>query len=313
MQRAKTTFLSMLFSLAILPLPAAQAQTFTVLHGFTGQQDGGNPLARLILDGAGNLYGTTYIGGNMTPFTCNSQGCGIVFKMTRRNSAWVLTPLNTFNFYDGAGPIGPVTFGPDGLLYGSSSEGGNGNCFQGLFEGCGVVYSLQPPATACHTTVCSWTENLLYQFATLEDGFYPEGSLVFDQAGNLYGTTAYGGSEGCSGDGCGTVFELSRSGAGWVKTTIAAYNNGGPEGLFSGLIIGRAGNLYGSSDEGGSANYGTVYELTRSGSGWTTTIIHSFTGSDDGSEADGGLVMDQAGQSLRDDRRRRRLEWRHRV
>ena len=295
MHHVKTAILSMLCWLVILPLSAAQAQTYTVLHAFTGHQDGANPLAGLILDGAGNLYGTTYGGGNMMLDTCNSAGCGIVFKMTRRNSAWVLTPLNTFNLYNGAGSLGPVLFGPDSLLYGSTSGGGNGNCFQGPFEGCGVVYSLQPPATACHTTVCSWTENLIYQFATLEDGFYPGGNLVFDQAGNLYGTTEYGGTGGCFGDGCGTVFELTRSGSGWVKTTIGDYNNGGPEGLFSGLIIDRAGNLYGSSDEGGSANYGTVYELTRSGSGWTTTIIHSFTSVGTGAYADGGLVMDQAG------------------
>jgi hypothetical protein len=197
MYRAQAGFLSILFRLAILPLSAAQAQSFSVLHGFTGQQDGANPYGGLIFDGAGNLYGTTYAGGNMRLFTCNSGGCGIVFKMTRRNSAWVLSPLNTFNLYDGAGALGPVIFGPGGLLYGSLSQGGNGNCYEGAFYACGVVYTLQPPATACHTALRSWTENLIYQFPTLEDGFYAAGNLVFDQAGNLYGTTEYGGTGGC--------------------------------------------------------------------------------------------------------------------
>jgi uncharacterized repeat protein (TIGR03803 family) len=88
---------------------------------------------------------------------------------------------------------------------------------------------------------------------------------------------------------------LTRSGSGWVKTTIGDYNNGGPEGLYSGLIIDHAGNLYGTSDRGGAGNMGTVYELTPSGSGWTTTILHSFFNNGDGAQADGGLVMDNAG------------------
>jgi len=159
----------------------------------------------------------------------------------------------------------------------------------------GLVYTLQPSATACTTALCAWTETLIYQFATLEDGFYPAGNMVFDAAGNVYGTTEYGGEGGCFGDGCGTVFELTRSGSGWVKTTIGDYNNGDPEGLFSGLIMDRAGNLYGTSDSGGDGNMGTVFELTRSGSGWTTTILHSFLNNGDGARADGGLVMDNAG------------------
>src|SRR5579863_6142921 len=181
MHGAKAGFLSLLFSLAILPLSAAQAQTFTVLHAFTGQQDGSEPAAGLTLDAAGNLYGTAIAGGNDTLETCNFGGCGVVFKMTRRNSAWVLNPLNTFNVTDGYGLLAPVTFGPGGLLYGSTTQGGILNCSNLGYPGCGVVYSLQPNATACHTALCSWTENLLHQFSNLQtDGYYPAGNLAFD-------------------------------------------------------------------------------------------------------------------------------------
>jgi uncharacterized repeat protein (TIGR03803 family) len=301
MHRAKAGFLSILFSLAILPLSAAQAQTFTVLHGFTGQQDGSAPAASLTLDAAGNLYGTAYAGGKNTLYTCHYTGCGIVFKMSRRNSAWVLSPLNTFNVTDGLGPVAPVVFGPGDLLYGSTSEGGVLNCSNLGYPGCGVVYTLQPSATACRSVLCSWTENLIHQFSNLQtDGYYPAGNLAFDQAGNVYGTTAFGGERGdCLGYGCGTVFQLTRSGSGWVKTTLADYNfyDGDPSILYSGVIIDHAGNLYGTSESGGMNNggQGTVYELTYSGSGWTTTILHNFSENGDGFAPVGGLIMDSAG------------------
>ena len=300
MRRSKAGFFSLLFWLAILPLAAAQGQSFTVLHAFTGQQDGSAPAASLTLDAGGNLYGTTYSGGNNTLFTCHFTGCGIVFKMSRRNSAWILTPLNTFNVTGGLGPEGPVIFGPGGLLYGSTTEGGSDNCNNLGMPGCGVVYSLQPGASACQTALCSWTENVIHQFSNLQtDGFYPAGNLVFDRAGNLYGTTAYGGEGACDPIGCGTVFQLTRSGSGWTKTTIADYNfeNGDPSYLVSGVIIDRTGNLYGTSNSGGTNNggQGTVFELTHSGSGWTTTILHNFSINGDGFGPVGGLVMDNAG------------------
>ena len=298
MHRAKAAFLSILFALAILPLAATQAQTFTVLHSFTGQQDGSGPDAGLTLDAAGNLYGTAYAGGNNTLYTCHFTGCGVVFKLSRRHSTWVLSPLNTFNVINGIGPVAPVVFGPGGLLYGSTSQGGVQDCSNLGYPGCGVVYTLQPSATACTTALCSWTESLIHQFSNLQtDGYYPAGSLAFDQAGNVYGATAFGGERGdCLGYGCGTVFQLTRSGSGWVKTTLADYNfyDGDPSILYSGLIIDRAGNLYGSSEEGGSQGNGTVFELSRSGSGWTTTILHNFSFGGEGQPI-GGLVMDNAG------------------
>jgi len=299
MHRAHAGLLSILFALAILPLSAAQAQTFTVLHSFTGQQDGNGPEANLTLDAAGNLYGTTYGGGDNTLNACYHTGCGVVFKLSRHNSAWVLSPLNTFNSTDGVGPLSPVIFGPGGLLYGTASEGGNGYCPVLNDDGCGVVYTLQPQATACHTALCSWTETLIHQFSSVQqDGFYPDGDLAFDQAGNLYGATEFGGNRGdCLGFGCGTVFQLSRSGSGWVKKTLADfdYTDGDPSIVSSGVIIDRAGNLYGTSQEGGgSGGDGTVFEVSPHGSLWATTILHTFAYGGEGGPV-AGVVMDNAG------------------
>src|SRR5579871_505782 len=287
----------LLLWLVTLSLGAAQAQTFTVIHSFTGNQDGAQPYASLTLD-SGNLYGTATAGGNRGQQTqCSLFGCGNVFKLTRHNSSWTLNPLYIFlGGSDGAAPAGPVSFGPGGLLYGTTFAGGMINSCNFSYAGCGVVFTLRPPATTCRSVLCPWTENVIYQFVDEEDGFAPEGSLAFDQAGNVYGTTAFGGSGGC-GEGCGTVFQLTRSGSGWAKTTIADYmfGNGDPNALFGSLISDAAGNLYGTSYYGGAHNLGSVYEVTRSGSNWTTTVLHSFTDLATGAYAYGGLVMDSAG------------------
>ena len=172
----------------ILIAHPVQAQTFSVLHGFTGQQDGGKPDAGVALDAAGNLYGTTTFGGDIHLYGCENIGCGTVFKMTHRNSGWVLTPLHAFtDMGDGAAPDAPVSFGPGGLLYGSTGLGGNGGC-EYEFSGCGVVFTLQPHQTACTTPLCFWIENPIHQFSSMSDGLYPQGNLLFDQAGNVYGT-----------------------------------------------------------------------------------------------------------------------------
>ena len=287
----------LLLWLVTLSLGAAQAQTFTVIHSFTGNQDGAQPYASLTLD-SGNLYGTATAGGNRSQQTqCSLFGCGNVFRLTRHNSGWTLNPLYIFlGESDGAAPAGPVSFGPSGLLYGTTFAGGaiNSDCTIS-YAGCGVVFTLRPPATTCRSVLCPWTENVIYQFVDMADGFAPEGSLAFDQAGNVYGTTNAGGIGGC-GAGCGTVFQLTRSGSGWAKTTIAQYQfgNGGPI-LPYGLIIDSAGYLYGTSYYGGAEELGSVYEVTRSGSNWTTTVLHSFTDLATGAYAYGGLVMDSAG------------------
>jgi len=182
------TALAIVAGLALLLAPAATSQTFQVIHNFTGG-DGEHPYAGLTMDAGGKLYGTTAEGGR--------YGYGTVFQLTHKTSGWVLNVL--YNFQggsDGELPTARVVFGPDGVLYGTTFQGGNLNCGNGNELGCGVVFSLQPPATYCKTALCPWTKMTPHAFAgTAEsfDGQNPVGDLTFDSAGNIYGVTNMGG------------------------------------------------------------------------------------------------------------------------
>ena len=282
----------------VLLLPGAQAQTYQVIHDFTDEQDGATPLVGLTMDRSGNLYGTAssggYFGGN-----CYSAGCGTVFKLAPRGSGWVFTPLYLFQGTDdGQMPYARVVFGPDGRLYGSTDEGGN-PCYG---AGCGTVFSLAPPAPACKSVLCPWTETVLYRFSG-PDGAHPQGDLIFDRAGNIYGTTVAGGNTSCSGGiggTCGTVFKLTPSNGGWTESVAYAFtgDNDGfePRG---GVILDGAGNLYGTTAQGGPPQggglpNGTVFELTPSGSGWSKSILFTFELYGDG-VGPVGLVFDGSG------------------
>ena len=227
---------------------------------------------------------------------CFDEGCGVVFKMTRVGSGWIETPVYSFgSLPDGQGPESRVIFGPDGALYGTTYQGGANAC-------CGTVFKLQPPAHSCASVSCPWRETILYSFTSLADGAYPVGDLVFDRSGNLYGTTAGGGTGSCQ-VGCGTVFELSPNGNGaWTKTTLHSFQGGAGDGASpdSALLIDSAGNLYGTTAVGGSyycyskPTCGTVFEMSPSGSGWTETVLHVFTDGPDGGNP-AGLVFDSEG------------------
>ncbi len=119
------------------------------------------------------------------------SGYGTVFKLKQYNSNWILTPLYNFTGYDGANPYAGITFGPDGSLFGTTNSGGSG---QGCGFGCGVVYNLQPPPTRPATPLSPWNETVLHRFYEFTDGDYPYSPVVFDQAGNMYGTTLVGGT-----------------------------------------------------------------------------------------------------------------------
>ncbi|MGA2370464.1 MAG: choice-of-anchor tandem repeat GloVer-containing protein [Candidatus Korobacteraceae bacterium] len=271
-------------TLLIVIATQAQAQTFSVLHTFTGGGDGANPYASLVMGGEGRFYGTT--GG----------GYGSVFKLARSGSGWVLSPVYDFSYPVNSGDVlyGPVTFGPDGNLYGTTLDGGQGDCNEG--SGCGTVFKLQPPASVCKSFLCPWTETVLYRFQGPPDGGNPYSGVVFDQAGNIYGTTAYGGNGGCDfGAGCGAVYKLTPSGNGWTESIIHNFVAGTDGQLpAGGLIFDRAGNLYGTTVNGGTAGKGIIYQLTPSGSGWTETILHTFLGSDGAVPYD-TLISDQEG------------------
>jgi uncharacterized repeat protein (TIGR03803 family) len=263
--------------LALVTTPIAQAQSFKVIYPFTGGLDGANPFAGLTMDKAGSLYGTTYDG---------SAGYGTVFKLKHTGSSWVLSPLYSFQGRnDGANPQARVVFGPNGSLYGTTSTGGKN------FSG--TVFKLAVPPSACKTALCPWFETVLYRFTGGDDGANPQyGDLVFDQAGNVYGTTVNGGS-----NNVGTVYELTPSGGSWVESVIHAFNFNGNDGNrpFSGVILDKAGNLYGTTSSGGPNGFGTVFQLTPSGSGWTENILYSFQAQADGMAPEGGLILDAAG------------------
>ena len=271
---------------ALVLAAAAQGQTFTTLHAFTGGADGSTPYAGLSMDRAGNLYGTASYGGNKGG-ACGG-GCGTVFRMVPKGSSWVFYPLYAFSGADGDAPQARVIIGPDGNLYGTTSYGGAYSK--------GVVFRLQPPAVVCKAFLCPWRETVLYSFAGGSDGANPEfGDLTLDLAGNIYGTTPNGGSAACTG-GCGVVYELSPSNGGWTEKILYSFQ-GGQDGAYpyAGVVFDNAGNLYGTTFLGGAQYDGTVYELTPSGSGWTESVLYSFGGGQDGFEVYSGVILDSAG------------------
>ena len=276
-----TLALIAIFMMSTFAANTAQAQTFTVLHEFTGGLDGANPSAGLTLAPTGRLFGTS---SGSTPDTS-----GAAFTVTDSQSNWLLNPLYRFvQFGHGLYPNTRLIFGPDGSIYGTTWKGGAGAC---AGQGCGVVFKLQPPATlACRLAFCPWTETVLYTFAGGADGSLP-GPLTFDAAGNIYGNTYYGGTADCQ---CGTVYELKFSGGHWSKTILHSFSvsdGADPDGP---VVLDRAGNLYGTAITGGSSNTGVVYELSPSGESWTETILHNFQGSE-GYYPNGGLIADSSG------------------
>ncbi len=276
--------LALAFALAIFVSRPAQAQAFTVIHQFTGGQDGAHPYAGVTLDAAGNLYGTANVGGDLT---CNApHGCGTVYELKHKGSGFIFNPLYSFGVGpDGGIPSAPVVFGPDGALYSTTSYGG--------INGKGTVFKLRPSPTACITALCPWSENVLYSVkgGANGDGSNPIG-LLFDQAGNIYGATSGGGAYGY-----GIAYELTSSGSGWTESVLYTFG-GASDGSLpyrSVMIFDNAGNLYGTTALGGSSNYGTVFQLTPSGSGWTEKVIYSFQDGSDGGYPYAGLIFDQSG------------------
>ncbi|MGC9945735.1 MAG: choice-of-anchor tandem repeat GloVer-containing protein [Bryobacteraceae bacterium] len=261
-----TLALACVLGLAATLIPGAQAQTFSVFHSFTGTGDGANPLSGLVTDGTGNLYGTGSYGGGSSN--------GVVFKLT---AAGVVTVLHNFNGgSDGANPEGVLILDKAGNLYGTTTAGGA--------SGAGTVFKVTGAGQ----------ESVLYSFSGAADGAIPEAGLARDPAGNLYGTTTGGGASGN-----GTVFKLSppkQKGAAWTEQVLYSFGTGSDGAIpVGGVTFDSAGNLYGTTSAGGPSGYGTVFQLTRSGSGWTENILHDFGNGDDGSVPYAGLISDKAG------------------
>ena len=264
--------------------------TETVLHEFGafGTDDGSEPFSTLAFDSAGNLYGTTNLGGGGVGGTFCLNGCGTVFKLTpNADGTWTEGVIHSFpgsaGSTDGQNPHGVVVFDSKGNLWGTTQNGGNMEaCLQFIdVTGCGTVFELTPQADG------TWTESFLFQFDGEPTGFNPWDGMVIDKAGNLYGMTTNGGG------GNGAVFKLTPQAQGGVKETIVhafavcgttCPDGGNPE---NGITIDTAGNLYGTTDLGGGGGSatgdGTVFKLTRNANGtFTEHILHRFTGGSDG-------------------------------
>jgi uncharacterized repeat protein (TIGR03803 family) len=186
--------------------------------------------------------------------------------------------------FDGADPASQLVFDSAGNAYGTTVTGGASDC--------GTVFKLTPTGGG------QWHQSVLHSFNCFDEGKNPYGGVTLDASGNLYGTTVAGGSGGfCSGDGCGVVFELAFSGGVWSETVL--YNFGDlPDaaGPGSAVVFDRAGNLYGTSPDGGQFAAGTVYRLSFANGHWSETILHDFTGGDDGALGSlGALFLDRSG------------------
>ena len=287
-----------------------------VLYSFQGgANDGASPAGAVVFDKAGNLYGATTDGGG----ECPPAQCGIVFQLAppvKKGDPWTEIVLHTFKGNgsdDGNTPAGSVILDSAGNLYGTTGYGGTGNCvLLGTKVGCGTVYKLSPPTQKDG----AWTETVLYSFPTSKQGYLPNGNLVFDGAGNLYGATMFGGGYGTSCDPyyqyCGAVFELSpptKKGGKWTEKVLHGFkgmkagsslgDGANPNG---GLVLDSEGVVYGTTYTGGfqcphdsGQGCGTVFRLappTRKGAGWTETILHRFKSSPDGGGPAAGVIFD---------------------
>ena len=249
----------------------------SVLHSFTGGADGGIPLAGLVFDGHGNLYGTTWEGNYYTNF-CYA-GCGVVFELTPGSNGWTESVLHSFqDKWDGSSSwAAPLIFDNAGNLYGEAWNGGK--------YGYGNAFKLTPNGDG------TWTEDVLHQFQGGKDGAEPQGGLIFDAAGQLYGVTRNYWS------GSGIVFDLTPNSDGtWTKHTLHQFT-GGKDGAnpFAGLTSDQAGDLYGTAIYGGAYGYGVVFKLTPAPTGgWTYRALHAFKDAP-GAHPQGNFAVDGAG------------------
>lgn len=263
-----------ILGISVLALTGTASASEKVLINFSGA-NGINPYGGLISDASGNLYGTTVGGGKHAE--------GTVFELVARaGGGWSYKLLHAFNSngVDGILPYTRLVFDSFGNLYGTTNNGGSNNV--------GTVFELSP------TTSGPWKEKVLYSFLDNQvDGTYPYGGLIFDSAGNLYGTTAGGGSSSS-----GTAYELMPgTGGQWTETVLHSFQFTDGTGPYAGLVFDAIGNLYGAASSGGTYGYGTVFELTPQGIGqWNLTVLFDFNGQNATGDAPYGTpVFDNVG------------------
>jgi uncharacterized repeat protein (TIGR03803 family) len=284
-----------------------------VLHMFEGhsKNDGSTPEGSVILDGAGNLYGTTAYGGSGPCVLLGTPvGCGTVYEMSppqTKGGPWIEATLYSFQGgKDGYVPWGDLVFDGAGNLYGATYFGGSkGTTCNSLYQYCGTVFEMSPPKYKDG----KWTEKVLYSFKGVRagkqvgDGANPNGGLVLDAKGAIYGTTFIGGFN-CphnSGQGCGTVFKLTpptEKGRAWKEEVLDRFNpgnSGAAEPAF-GVIFDKGAKLYGTTLGGGNSGSGTIFQLApRSNGKWIERVLYRFRDGNDGSEPRAGVVFDAKG------------------
>ena len=296
------------------PAPGGTQWTETVLHYFNhlyhSSDDGAYPSGGLIMDDSGTLYGTTDLGGSMD----DVFGFGTVFKLTPLDAGkttWQETVVYRFtSVADGQNPMSTLTLDATGALYGTTLYGGTGACVDYFSNviGCGTVFSLTPPGPGQTT----WTKTTLHSFTAGADGSVPQGKLLRDASGAVYGTTLVGGGGACTDTlsnvvGCGIVYNLTPPAPGqtdWTESILYTFT--GPDGAFpqGGLFMDVAGALFGTASGGGPnsdpvlGGYGLVYKLAPPSPdlpGWTQTVLFSFDISTSGAEPVGELIRDPDG------------------
>jgi uncharacterized repeat protein (TIGR03803 family) len=254
----------------------AHAQTFTTLYNFTGSPDGYRPFAGVIQDPGGNVYGTTFYGGDLN---CYQWGCGVVFKLDTGDTE---TVLHAFSYSDGVLPEAPLVRDSSGNLYGTTSVGGS-DCA----DGCGTVFKIDTAGTF----------TVLHTFnGGTSDGCWPSQGLAVDSAGALFGTTF-----GCGSSGNGTVFKVDSAGKFTILYSFGGSPSDGAGPVFGHLTMDKSGSLYGVTVYGGRGscyinyNYGcgAVFKVDKNGK---ETVLHSFNGgTSDGCWPYGSVVQDKAG------------------
>jgi len=258
---AKPFTLVVLLLCSFILVQSARAQSFNVVHNFTGGTDGANPLNGLMMGAGGFMYGTTSAGG--------AYNNGTVFRIAPTG---ILQTIYAFRGgADGSTPQSFLVEDSAGYLYGTTSGGG-------AFGG-GTVFR-----------IVNSTKTILHNFGSGSDGSAPLGGLAFDSAGNLYGTTSAGGA-----NGNGAVFMLSASGILWRETVLYSFGTGTDGAVpYAGVTLDSAGDVLGTTSAGGTGGYGTIFELSKAHS-WAETIVYNFQNQNDGAVPYAGLIADGHG------------------
>lgn len=255
-------------------LSAAWAKAPQVIYSLAGEEDGEYTDTDLVIDSAGNLYGTSVQGGDF--------GGGTVFQLTPSGNSWTHTVLYSFTGgADGGEPYKGVTLDSEGNLYGTAVTGGGGSC-EG---GCGVAYKLTHVGS-------TWTQSVIHTFTGGNDGSGPGAGLTLDKNGNVYGMTPTGGAYGL-----GVIFRLRlQPGGGWKIKVLHAFT-GGDDGATgsAGRLLLHAGTLYGAATVGGANGQGVVFSLRHIPGEWQFKTLYAFKGQPDAGFPYGGLTFDQAG------------------